>query len=96
MYCHEACQETAIRLGLVLPPDIALRHLVPNTASACPWGSRPYREIPVPFRICPTLVGAQPVPFQVPGTLERALGYGGDLRFVQFGYSPEDSAVWIL
>ena len=35
----------------------------------------------------PTLVGAIPLPFPVPDSLETAFGYKGNLRFVQFGYT---------
>ena len=68
-------------------------------------------EIPNSLGISPTVIGAQPLSFQVPPTLERALGYRGDLRFVQFGYSagssrqfgycdggddvPSDDSLWI-
>jgi len=38
--------------------------------------------------ISPTIVGAQPLPFAVPPGLERALGYRGNLPFVQFGFVP--------
>ena len=44
-------------------------------------------EIPNSLGISPTMVGAQPLSFPVPPTFEGALGYRGDLRFVQFGYS---------
>lgn len=37
--------------------------------------------------ISPTSVGAEPLPLAVPPTLERAFGYRGDLRFLQFGYT---------
>jgi len=37
--------------------------------------------------ISPTLVGAMPLPFPVPHSFEAAFGYGGNLRFVQFGYT---------
>ena len=67
-------------------------------------------EIPNSLEISPTIVGAQALSFRVPPTLERALGYRGDLRFVQFGYSagsrqfgycdggddvPSDDNLWI-
>jgi hypothetical protein len=67
-------------------------------------------EIPSSLEVSPTMVGAQPLSFRVPPTLERALGYRGDLRFVQFGYSagsrqfgycdggddvPSDDNLWI-
>jgi len=45
-------------------------------------------DLPSTAGISPTMVGAQPLPFPVPPTLERALGYRGDLRFIQFGFSP--------
>ncbi len=37
--------------------------------------------------ISPALVGAELLPVAVPPTLERAFGYRGDLRFLQFGYT---------
>lgn len=45
------------------------------------------RELPGPSGISPSVLGAEPLSFSVPPTLDRALGYGGNLRFVQFGYS---------
>lgn len=45
-------------------------------------------ELPSAAEISPTIVGARPLPFPVPPALERALGYRGDLRFVQFGFVP--------
>ncbi len=45
-------------------------------------------ELPNSAEISPTIVGAQPLPFAVPPGLERALGYRGKLRFVQFGFVP--------
>ena len=45
-------------------------------------------ELPNSAGISPTIVGAQPLSFAVPPALERALGYRGDLRFVQFGFVP--------
>ena len=38
--------------------------------------------------ISPTVVGAIPLPFPVPDSFEAAFGYRGNLRFVQFGYTP--------
>lgn len=38
--------------------------------------------------ISPTIIGAQPLSFAAPPMMEEALGYGGALRFVAFGYSP--------
>jgi hypothetical protein len=43
-------------------------------------------ELPSTAGVSPTVVGAQPLLFAVPPTLERSLGYQGDLRFVQFGF----------
>jgi hypothetical protein len=37
--------------------------------------------------ISPTLVGATPLPFPVSPTFEAAFGYGGNLRFLHFGYT---------
>jgi hypothetical protein len=37
--------------------------------------------------ISPALVGAELLPVAAPPTLERAFGYRGDLRFLQFGYT---------
>ena len=45
------------------------------------------REIPDPKSVSASIIGAQPLQFPVPPTFERAFGYRGDLRFLQFGYS---------
>ena len=65
---------------------------------------------PGSIEISPAMVGAQPLAFPVPSTFEVALGYRGDLRFVQFGYSarhrqfgysdggdeiPSDDSLWL-
>ena len=44
-------------------------------------------EIPDPISVSASIIGAQPLQFPVPPTFERAFGYRGDLRFVEFGYS---------
>jgi hypothetical protein len=44
-------------------------------------------EVPPPSVIPTKVLGAEPLPFEVPAFLDCAFGYGGDLRFVQFGYS---------
>jgi hypothetical protein len=36
----------------------------------------------------PTFVGAEPLDFKVPLIMEQAFGYRGNLRFVEFSYSP--------
>ena len=38
--------------------------------------------------VLPTIVSAEPLDFKVPPIMEQALGYRGDLRFVEFSYSP--------
>src|SRR5271165_3483450 len=45
------------------------------------------REIPDPKSVSASIIGAQVLQFAVPPTFERAFGYQGDLRFLQFGYS---------
>jgi hypothetical protein len=40
-----------------------------------------------PTRVSPEMFDVEPLAFPVPPTLDRALGYGGNLRFVHFGYS---------
>ena len=67
-------------------------------------------EIPNPMSVSPSIVGAQLLSFAVPPTFERAFGYGGDLRFLEFGYSvgsrqfgycdgadhlPSDQSLWL-
>jgi len=47
-------------------------------------------KVSSPLEISPTMVGAQPLAVPVPPVFEEALGYRGDLRFVQFGYSPKN------
>jgi hypothetical protein len=44
--------------------------------------------VPGASGISPTMIGAQPLSFAAPPTMEEAFGYGGALRFVAFGYSP--------
>src|SRR5690348_13800451 len=44
--------------------------------------------VPIPSDISPVMVGAKPLSFAAPPTMEEALGYRGSLRFVAFGYSP--------
>ena len=38
--------------------------------------------------VLPTIVGAEPLDFKVPPIMEQAFGYRGNLRFVEFSYSP--------
>ena len=67
-------------------------------------------EIPNALSVSPSIVGAQLLSFAVPPTFERAFGYGGDLRFLEFGYSvgsrqfgycdgadhiPSDESLWL-
>ena len=58
--------------------------------------------------ISPAVVGAAPLPFPIPDSFEAAFGYGGNLPFVQFGYTgackfaysdggddlPSDASLW--
>lgn len=44
--------------------------------------------VPEPSKVSPLTVGAQPLSFVAPPTMEAAFGYRGSLRFVTFGYSP--------
>src|SRR5215469_7743507 len=44
-------------------------------------------EVPPPSVIPAKVLGAEPLRFEVPAFLDCAFGYGGNLRFVQFGYS---------
>jgi hypothetical protein len=44
-------------------------------------------EVPPPSLVPADVLGAEPLPFPIPAFLDSALGYGGSLRFVQFGYS---------
>jgi len=44
-------------------------------------------EVPPPGVIPAKVLGVEPLPFELPAFLDCAFGYGGDLRFVQFGYS---------
>ena len=67
-------------------------------------------EISNPLGVSPSIVGAQMLSFPVPPTFERAFGYRGDLRFIEFGYSfesrqfgycdgadhiPSDKSLWL-
>jgi hypothetical protein len=67
-------------------------------------------EISNPLNVSPSIVGAQMLSFPVPPTFERAFGYRGDLRFIEFGYSfesrqfgycdggdhvPSDESLWL-
>jgi len=45
-------------------------------------------SVPDPATVLPTFVGAEPLDFKVPLILEQAFGYRGNLRFVEFSYSP--------
>ena len=53
-------------------------------------------EIPDPAEVSASIIGAQPLQFPVPPTLERAFGYRGDLRFLEFGYSLQVSAIRVF
>ena len=44
-------------------------------------------KVPPPSLIPADVLGAEALPFEVPAFLDCAFGYGGSLRFVQFGYS---------
>ena len=44
-------------------------------------------EVPAPALLPAEVLGAEPLPFEIPAFLDSAFGYGGNLRFVQFGYS---------
>ena len=45
-------------------------------------------KLPDPSTVSPTILGAKPLDFAMPPMMERAFGYRGDLRFVEFSYSP--------
>lgn len=45
-------------------------------------------SVPDPATVKPTFVGAKPLDFKVPPIMEQAFGYRGNLRFVEFSYSP--------
>jgi len=45
-------------------------------------------SVPDPATVMPTIIGAEPLDFKVPPTMEQAFGYGGSLRFMEFSYSP--------
>jgi hypothetical protein len=45
--------------------------------------------------ISPTVVGAMPLAFPVPDSLEIAFGYRGNLRFVQFRVHNRYLEIWI-
>jgi len=49
---------------------------------------RAHGSVPNPATVLPTFVGAEPLDFKVPLIIEQAFGYRGDLRFVEFSYSP--------
>ena len=44
-------------------------------------------EVPPSSVIDAEVLGAEPLSFEIPAFLDCAFGYGGKLRFVQFGYS---------
>ena len=44
-------------------------------------------EVPPPSVIPAEILGAEPLPFDIPAFLDCAFGYRGVLRFVHFGYS---------
>ena len=49
---------------------------------------RTHGSVPDPATVLPTIVGAEPLAFKVPPIMEQAFGYRGNLRFVEFSYSP--------
>jgi hypothetical protein len=54
------------------------------------WAVKKYGcEIPIASISPSTIKGIKSLSIPVPPILEEALGYGGDLRFVEFGYSPK-------
>jgi len=46
-------------------------------------------RVPDPSTISPVLLGARPLEFAMPPMMEEAFGYRGDLRYVEFSYSPK-------
>src|SRR5579863_285270 len=44
-------------------------------------------SLPQPANITPQIFGKQSLEFPVPPRIEEVLGYGGDLRFVEFSFS---------
>lgn len=46
-------------------------------------------KVPDPSTVLPTILGAKPLEFAMPPMMEQAFGYRGDLRFVEFSYSPK-------
>jgi hypothetical protein len=44
-------------------------------------------RVPDPSTLSPSILGAQPLEFAMPPMMERAFGYRGDLRYVEFSYS---------
>jgi len=54
------------------------------------WAVKKYgREIPIATISPSTIKGVKSLSIPVPPMLEEALGYRGDSRFVEFGYSPK-------
>ena len=54
------------------------------------WAMKKYgREIPIAAISPSTIKGVKSLSIPVPPMLEEALGYRGDSRFVEFGYSPK-------
>jgi len=54
------------------------------------WAVKKYGgEIPIATISPSTIKGVKSLSIPVPPMLEKALGYRGDLRFVEFGYSPK-------
>ena len=45
-------------------------------------------SVPDPATVLPTFVGAEPLDFKVPAIMDQVFGYRGNLRFVEFSYSP--------
>jgi hypothetical protein len=46
-------------------------------------------KVPDPSMVSPTILGAEPLEFAMPPMMEQAFGYRGDLRYVEFSYSPK-------
>jgi hypothetical protein len=45
-------------------------------------------KLPPPSDVRPHVVGGRPLRFVAPMTMDRALGYRGTLRYVEFSFSP--------
>ena len=44
--------------------------------------------VPDPSAVSPVILGANPLEFAMPPMMEETFGYRGDLRYVEFSYSP--------